>query len=305
MLLTLTASSIRSMLVPKRGKVSLELRDLPGYVRETLGLHGLNMTTDLLAGRGRGELEQLREQADKAGCACLLLVERDAHAIGMPDDDKAEASLQRLGRVVDAASVLGCNAVGVRVKAANDEDTFERVADRLRRVVNRAEKHEINVLIQPHDGLTQDPERVTELVKKIGGFRVGTLPDFEAAAKSGDAENYLRRLTPYASVVTAAMFDFKVEEVAQAEPDDALERMIDELGAELGMTDEGEEGLSEPRQVVTHTTYDLVPMIAAISAVGYDGTLAIDFRGKSDGTIGVLNGRAALEAAIQRVKEKG
>ena len=44
-------------------------------------------------------------------------------------------------------------------------------------------------------------------------------------------------------------------------------------------------------------------MISAIAAVGYDGTLAIDYRGEGDGTIGVLNGRAALEAAIQRVNE--
>jgi len=305
MLLTLTASSIRSMLVPKRGKIALELRDLPGYVRETLGLHGLNMTTDLLAGRGRRELEQLREQSDKAGCACLLLIEPEAHAIGMVQDEKAEESLQRLGRVVDAASVLGCNAVGVRVKAPNDDDTFERVADRLRRVVNKAEKYEINVLIQPHTGLTQDPDRVTELVKKIGGFRVGTLPDFEAASKSGDPANYLRRLTPYASVVTAALFDFKVEEVEPPPPDDALDRLIDELGAELGISDEDEDGLEGPREIITHTTYDLDPMIAAIAAVGYDGTLAIEFRGKGDGTIGVLNGRAAIEASIQRVNEKG
>ena len=71
MLLTLSAVSLRSMLAKGRGgRAKLELLDLPRYTREELGLHGLNLNTDLLAGQSREMLEKLRERADKAGCAC-------------------------------------------------------------------------------------------------------------------------------------------------------------------------------------------------------------------------------------------
>ena len=57
----------------KSGKPKLDLLDLPTYARNDLGLHGLNLSSELLAGVNRERLEKLRERADKAGCACLLL----------------------------------------------------------------------------------------------------------------------------------------------------------------------------------------------------------------------------------------
>jgi len=287
------------MVRPAKGKASLTLDDLPKYARETLGLHGLTLWTDLLAGCGRGDLDRLRERADKTGCACLVLIETDAHKLAAPNADQ---SVGRLSRVVEAASLLGCNSMGVRIEAPDTEQAFERVAERMRRVVQQAERRDINVLIAPQPGLTADAERVTELVKKIGGFRVGTLPDLADAAGTDDPVAYLRKLAPYAAAVNAGVFGFKTETVeAPPSSDDPLDALIDQLGEELGIEEDEEQG---PREIVTHTTFDLDPLVTAVMAVGYDGTLAIDYRGEEDGTIGVLNARAALEDALTRAAEK-
>jgi hypothetical protein len=53
----------------------------------------------------------------------------------------------------------------------------------------------------------------------------------------------------------------------------------------------------------THTTFDIVPMLAAIKAVGFEGTLAIDYKGPEDGTLGVLKGRDAIEAGFESLAE--
>ncbi|MFN0131960.1 MAG: sugar phosphate isomerase/epimerase family protein [Phycisphaerales bacterium] len=265
MLLTLTASSLRSMLARgKTGKPKLDLLDLPTFTRQELSLHGLNLSTDLLAGVSREGLERLRERADKAGCACLLLVETEAQAFGGLDAAATEAAVARVSKVVQAGHYLGCNAVAVRLAGkADDAEAFARTAQHLRKAVDRAEKLEMNVLISPGPGVATTPEKVTDLIKKVGGFRVGTYPDFEAAATSADPIGYLRRLTPYASAVCAATQ--KIEE--------------------------GKGGL-------THGPYDLGPLVEAILSVGYDGTLAIEYRGSGDAKVGVERSRMVLERLL-------
>ncbi len=272
MLLTLSASCIRPLLAPgKTGKARLALSDLADYTRQTLGLHGLNLPTDLLAGLSRPQIERVRERADKAGAACLVLIEHDPLSFGDESDNAAASAQERLRRVIQAGQLLGCNAVAVRAAGRDDPAVLQRTAERMRRVVQGAEKLELNVLIWPSEGLTATPERVTELIKKIGGFRVGTLPDFQSAAASAEPVAYLRRLTPYASLVSATTLKF-VAQKGDGEPD--------------------------PDQPVKHASYELKPMVDAILSVGYDGTLAVDYRGSGDATLGVVRSRKAFEALL-------
>lgn len=269
MLLTLTAISLRSLLVKtKTGKPKLDLLDLPQFARQELGVHGLNLSTELLTGITRDRLDRLRERADKAGCACLLLIESDPQPFGDASAATAAAAVERMQKVVQAAHILGCSAAAVKVAGANDDDVFQRAADKLRKAVERAERLELNVLVSPHTGLTSTPERITELIKKVGGFRVGTFPDFQAAAASPDPTAYLRRLTPYASVVSASTVKFVPEKGADPDAPDAP---------------------------MKHQPYPLEGLIEAILSVGYDGTLAIEYRGTGDAKLGVLRSRHALE----------
>ena len=268
MLLTVTASCLKA--ASGRGKAAkpkIDLFDLPRFTREELGLHGLNLSTDMLVGQPRDALERFRERADKAGAACLLLVESEPQPLGDPNPDTGAALVERLIKVVQAGHLLGCSAIAVKVSAKDDPALFQRAAERLRKAVDRAEKLELNVLVSPHEGMTSTPERVTELLKKVGGFRVGTYPDFQAASSYKDPIAYLRRLTPYASVVSASTVKFTTAE---------------------------DEGAGPP----AHSPYDLKPLVDAILSVGYDGTLAIDYRGTGDAKLGVVRSREALERLL-------
>ena len=295
MMYSLNVNSIRS-LVKKRGKNALEVVDLPRYTNEHLGLRALNLSTDLLKGMGRSEIEKIRDNGDKVGCTCLMLSEPEPMDIGSPNDNDGDAAIDRMSRVIVAGSVLGCNAVSLSINAKDDDDTFDLVTERMKRVLETADQIDINVLISPIAGLTDDPDRTTELVKAIGGFRIGTLPDFESAHKSGDAAHYLRRLTPYATVVNASTLAFE-----EGEPDDDVMAAadgltgLDALAAELEAMDEA----SAP----IHVGYELEPMVAAIKAVGFSGNIALDYRGDGDGTLGVLQTKDAIEAALVSLAE--
>ncbi|MBX3383908.1 MAG: hypothetical protein KF864_10425 [Phycisphaeraceae bacterium] len=279
MLLTLTASCLKSMLVPgARSKgPKLDLLDLPNFTRDTLGLSGFNLSTDLLAGANRARLETIRERTDRAGCSCLLLIEPEPQNFGAKDDRHAVGAGERMARVIDAAQILGCSAAAVRIAANDDDDTLTRVANRLKPLMERAERLDINLVISPDKGLTLRPERVTELLKKVGGFRIGTYPDFETAAASKDPVGYLHRLTPYASAVCASTVKFA-------------------FGGKTADTDAALKAL--PAKGLAHSPYDLKPLVSAVLSVGYDGPLALDYRGPGDVVTGIAHSKALLQTAL-------
>lgn len=273
MLLTLAASSYRARLWLKPGRApagQMPLTDLPRHAREALGLHGLNLSTDLLTGADVPQLDALREAADKASCPCLVLIKPEALPFYTDDDAKGDAAVERMTRVVQAAHRLGCNSAAMYISAEGFEsgsDTADLAAERLRKVMATAEKREVNLLIgggsAPADdtpGPTSNPDALTELIKKVGGFRIGTFPDFQTASRSADPLMYLRRLTPYASAVTAAVMGFK-------------------------------KGKKGPE----HEGYDLMEYATTVASVGYTGTLAIDYRGGGSADEAILQARALLE----------
>jgi sugar phosphate isomerase/epimerase len=317
-------------------KAALDVLDLPRYARETLGLNGLTLSTDLLAGSDRARLESIRERADRASCACLLLAEHEPQAFGSKDLDAIEAAVIRSRKVVEAAQLLGCSAASIKVAATDDEQALLRAVGALKSVVERAEKLDMNLLLAPHDGLTSKPERLTELLKRVGGFRIGTHPDFESAAASGDPVGYLHRLTPYATSVTATIFTLLEDEdvplppskgkaagktpvatgkkakgaaaaqepeqaIAEDAEDDAIDdidALIDDVAAEM---DDDEVVL----KALKHSPYDLRPLMGAVSAVGYDGPLAIDYRGKDDPSLAIVKARDTLKALLEDQRRTG
>lgn len=244
---------------------ALAMTDLPAYAREQLNLFGLNINTSLLAGADLPRLDRLREAADKASCPCLVLVEDATLPFADSDDEKGDAAIARMKRVVHAANRLGCNAAAVGIGGDDNPDAIEFAADRIKRVLQGAERMEVNLLLMARPGLTATPEKLTDLIKKIGGFRIGTFPDFQTASQSGDATHFLRRLTPYASAVTASSLAFKE---------------------------------SKKPPGVAHDPYDLMEYVATIESVGYQGTLAIDFRGETDPEQGVKSTRDLLAWAL-------
>ncbi len=264
MLLTLTTSSLRRRLKGEpKSSGELELTDVPRFARDELGLYGLNISTDLLVGAGYDTLDRFRDAADKAQCPCLVLNEPAQLSLCGFDEDEGNEAIDRVTRVIKAANRLGCNSASIGIKGGADEDSFDNCVERLKQIQSSAERLEVNLLIATGPGITAEPDTLTELIKKVGGFRIGTFPDFQTASKSDDPIAFLKRLTPYASALTASTVEFKAS---------------------------GEEPV--------HTAYDLKEFVETVLAVGYQGTLAIDYRGKGSDVDGLLDSRRALEIAL-------
>jgi sugar phosphate isomerase/epimerase len=269
MLLTLTANALRARIAAGRKarppEGALQVTDLPRFAREELGLFGLNLSTNLLVGADLKRIDSIRDAADKAACPVLTLVESEPQPMGTTNDQAGDAAVARCHRVVQAAHRLGCSAAGFSVLCKDHEDEQDFCIERLRQILSVAERLEVNVLLCPAPGITADPDRLTDLIKRVGGFRIGTFPDFEVASKAPDPIAYLKKVTPYAAAVTAAIVRFKPGK----KPDEC-----------------------------THEPYDLWAYAAAVRSVGYTGTIALDSRGDQDPVETIKKGKALLESVV-------
>ncbi len=308
MLVTLSASALKSRLRGHAPGGTLTLTDLPRVARDELGLSGMVLSTDLLVGADRQSLTKILEAADKAGCPCLVLIESTPQPLASDDELVLTAATDRLLRVAQAAAWLGCAAFALKVNAPNSDDALADTAASLKPVSRRSEKLELNLCIAPSKGLTETPERVTELLKKIGGFRVGTLPDFDTALASPDPHAYIRRLGPYASAILVPAggggegADKPAKKKAAPKPKPAAKSKKKKGDtAAAADADDGEVELSvEPSAPASQTT-----LVEVLLAVGFDGPLALDFRGTGDPIPALLSTRDTIFRAIGRPEAGG
>lgn len=266
MLLTLSAGSFGKR-IGHDGDNGMGMLDLPAFTIKHLRLHGLNLPASMLAGWSLDELETLRDRADKAACPCLVLIEDTPLHLAHDDQRQRRLAADRVGRLAVAANRLGCNAVAVQCDAPDTPEALELIADQIKALMPAVERLELNVLIAPYAGLTQTAGKLTALIKRIGGFRIGSLPSFAAAAHAGDGDptEGLRKLAPYAGAIHATIEGFSKKGV--------------------------------------HKSYDLAACVSAIRNVGFLNTLAIDYTGSGDPVPNIEMARDILQKAIDSEKE--
>lgn len=255
MLLTLTASSLQHY---RRAKKPLAVEDIPEFVAEELGLRGLSLNAGLLKGKSIADLERLRDRADRAHCPVLVLVEEEEQ--DFVSVAGLRAAEERLGRLGLAASKLGCPNLAIRC-AKFVEGAGDQAAASIKRTLAKLDRFDVHLLIRPGDGVTADPARMADLIKRIGGFRIGALPSFSAAAATGDAPAALRRLAPYAQAIEATVKAF---------------------------TKAGK-----------HDAWSLDACLDAVRDVGYQNTVAIDYVGRADPVESIKRARDVLAKAIE------
>ena len=260
MLIAVSAGSMRNLLT--RAKSPLALHDLPTFAREELDLRGLNLPSDLLAGKSLVELDRIRDRADRVGCPCLMLVETDALDIAGADKAQA-AAMDRVRKLATAANRLGCAFVGVKLREIGTSAQRDRASLALRAALAEVDRWEVNLLLQPHGGLLEKGDPLVELVKKVGGFRIGALPSFQHAHDSGDMKDMLRRLAPYAQAMIAQV------------------RGFDAAGK--------------------HQGWSMEAAIDTLRAVGFGNMLSLDYTGKGDAAKHLIRAREVLGEALKAV----
>jgi L-ribulose-5-phosphate 3-epimerase len=166
-------------------------------------------------------LRQLKQRADDAGVRSVLIMCDGEGNLGDPDAAKRSQAVENHYKWVEAAKFLGCHSIRVNAGSAGSYDEqIALAADGLRRLAEFGDRHDINVIVENHGGLSSNGAWLAAVIQRAGHPRAGTLPDFGnfciRRTAGGCAEEYDRyrgtaELMPFAKGVSAKSNDFNAQ----------------------------------------------------------------------------------------------
>lgn len=162
---------------------------------------------------------ELKRVADGEGVRSVLIMCDRCGRLGDPDPAKQAESVQAHVPWLEAARELGCHAIRVNAFSEATESygsQLDRTADGLRRLCDIGDTHGLNVIVEPHGGLSSNGAWLAALMDLVGHKRAGILPDFgnygdRRAGWAYDAYLGTRQSMPYAKGVSAKTFGFGVD----------------------------------------------------------------------------------------------
>ncbi|HET7558324.1 MAG TPA: sugar phosphate isomerase/epimerase family protein [Limnochordia bacterium] len=146
-------------------------------------------------------LDEVVQGLEEAGGRCVNMPV-DVGNISRADDRARAHDLKVIEGWIRVAAYIGCPMVRVNTGGAQDEGALDRVAASYRHLADFGAEHGVNILLENHGGLSNDPGHVQALLERVGGDRLGLCPDF---GNFEEAVRYdsLAAMLPHARIVHA------------------------------------------------------------------------------------------------------
>jgi len=175
--------------------------DFPRIAREDFNLNGIEFVNTLFEVPTEGYLKQLKQNSADFGVQMVLI---------MVDDEGDGCAHTKQGRKefeifhrkwVDIAHYLGCQAVRTNCRGpqnADKEEALKWATESYTMLLNYAKPADIKILIENHGGVSNDPDWMIQLMKKVDDPDFGTYPDWREPGTEFDNVDYLQKVLPYA-----------------------------------------------------------------------------------------------------------
>lgn len=156
--------------------------------------------------------EMNRRAADNGVFQHLIMIDAEG-MLGDPDAAKRSQALTNHYKWADAAKELGCITIRVDADSEGTWDEQARLcADGLHRLCEYGDRVGLNVIVENHEGLSQNGEWLRTVIIMASHPRCGSLPDFGnfSSGNGGPYDRYkgLTELIPFAKAVSAKSYDF-------------------------------------------------------------------------------------------------
>lgn len=150
----------------------------------------------------------LKKRADDNGVKSVLIMCDGEGALGDPDEKKRQQAVENHYKWVELAKYLGCHSIRVNAQSKGSyEEQMNLAADGLRKLTEFGAKHDLNVIVENHGGLSSNGEWLVGVMRKVDSPRCGTLPDFGNFDKY-DRYKGVALMMPFAKGVSAKSHDF-------------------------------------------------------------------------------------------------
>ena len=248
----------------------LDNLDFAKAAKHDYGINAIEFVNQFFKDKAKNTeyLTELKKRADGEGVKMLLIMCDGEGALGDADEAKRKTAVENHFKWVEAAKFLGCHSIRVNAQSSGSYDEqVDRAADGLRKLTEFGAKHEINVIVENHGGLSSNGEWLAKVMKKVDHKRCGTLPDFGNFAINKEKNEWYDRykgvteLMPFAKAVSAKSKDFN---------------------------DAGDD-----------TETDFLKMMKIVLAAGYHGYLGIEYEG---GKLSEPEGIKATKKLLERVR---
>ena len=213
-------------------------------------------------------LKELKKRCDDLGVKSgLIMCDREGD-LGDPKRAKRTEAVENHYKWVEAAKFLGCHSIRVNARSSGDpKEQHNHAVDGLRRLSEFGAKHDMNVIVENHGGISSNGKWLADVIKAVDLKNCGTLPDFGnfkiSPTESYDRYKGVTEMMPYAKGVSAKSYDFNAQ---------------------------GEE-----------TEIDYFKMMKIVLDAGYHGYVGIEYEGQ---TASEPEGVKLTKRLLERVRDK-
>ena len=184
--------------------------DFPAVAAQTFGIQGVEYVNSFFKDKANDTayLTELKKRCDDNGVRSVLIMCDGEGHLGDPKEDRRTKAVENHYRWVEAAKFLGCHSIRVNARSnGSREEQRDRAADGLRKLSTFAAKHQINVIVENHGGLSSNGARLAEVMKTVDLPNCGTLPDF---GNFHDYDRYkgVEETLPFAKGLSAKSHEF-------------------------------------------------------------------------------------------------
>jgi sugar phosphate isomerase/epimerase len=190
----------------------LDNLDFPKTAKLDYGIDAVEYVNQFFKDKAKDQkyLAELNKRAADHGVKNVLVMIDGEGNLGDPDDARRTLAVENHHRWVEAAKTLGCHSIRVNARSKDSlafDEQLRLAADGLRRLSEFAAKHDMNVIVENHGGLSSNGEWLAGVMKAVDLKNCGTLPDF---GNFGNYDRYkgVKELMPYAKGVSAKSHDF-------------------------------------------------------------------------------------------------
>ena len=199
----------------KNPEKKLDPIDFPKSAKEDYGIAAVEYVNQFYKEKKKDDtyVAELKKRCGDLGVKSILIMCDGEGALGDADEKKRLQAVENHYRWVEWAKALSCHSIRVNAQSSGTyEEQLERAADGLARLTEFGGKHDINVIVENHGGLSSNGAWLAATIKKVGNPRCGTLPDFGNFRVSKDMEydryKGVEELMPFAKGVSAKSHDF-------------------------------------------------------------------------------------------------
>lgn len=259
----------------------LDNLDFAKVAKQEFGIEGIEYVNQFFKDKASDKkyLAEMNKRAADQGVTQLLIMVDGEGRLGDPSLTGRAKAVQNHHKWVDAAKELGCHSIRVNAGSQGSyEDQLHRAADGLRALTEYGAKHDINVIVENHGGLSSNGDWLSSVIEKVDHERCGTLPDFGNFAidrRKGewfDRYDGTRKLLKFAKALSAKTHNF----------DDAQPFLSIDNGGERNT--------------------DYKKMMGIVAASDYKGWIGIEYEGSKLGEMeGIKASKALLERSIKAV----